>query len=289
MKSTDFDYISPHTLQEALQILEQANGEVKIISGGQSLMPILNYRLASPRLLLDLQGIPGLNHVNISPSGTTLGARVRWVDIEEHPMLRASQPLLCAAIDHVAHYQIRNRGTVGGSLSHADPAAEMPGLAVALEGVINLVGPIGNRRVNAVDFFLGQLSTCMASNEILIDIELPFWPRERAWGFSEFSRRKGDFALAGAAVWFDLDKNATASNVHIGLIGTGEKPMRLISAEAKLNGQKLAEYMIQDVAKECLRAMRFQSDIHASEEYRRALMVEMISNAFAQALHPLKD
>ncbi len=289
MKSTEFNYISPHTIEEALQILDQTDGEIKIISGGQSLMPILNYRLASPQLLLDLQGISGLNRVHISPSGTTLGARVRWVDIEEHPTLRESQPLLCAAIDHVAHYQIRNRGTVGGSLAHADPAAEMPGLAVALDGVINLLGPQGGRRINAVDFFLGQLSTALASNEILMDIEFPFWPKERAWGFSEFSRRKGDFAMAGAAVWFDFDSSGLASNVHIGLIGTGEKPMRLGTAEAKLNGQKLTENMIQDVAQECLGAMSFQSDIQASEKYRRALMVEMISKAFAQALHPLKD
>ena len=289
MKSTDFNYISPHTIEDALQILDQTEGEVKIISGGQSLMPILNYRLASPQLLMDLQGIPGLNQVNISASGTTLGARVRWVDIEAHTKLREAQPLLCAAIDHVAHYQIRNRGTVGGSLAHADPAAEMPGLAVALEGVIQLVGPKGTRRVDAHDFFLGQLSTCIASNEILMSIELPFWPKDRAWGFSEFSRRKGDFAMAGAAVWFDLDKSGAASNVHIGLIGTGEKPMRLVDAEAKLSGQRLSGHMVQDVAQECLGRMSFQSDIQASEKYRRALMVEMISKAFAQALQTLKD
>jgi carbon-monoxide dehydrogenase medium subunit len=285
MKSTDFNYISPTSLEEAIQILDQHEGEVKIISGGQSLMPILNYRLASPQLLVDLQAIPSLSQVSITPSGTTLGARVRWVDIELHQGLRDAQPLLCAAIDHVAHYQIRNRGTVGGSLAHADPAAEMPGLAVALEGVLHLQGPQGLRHVKAVDFFLGQLSTSIASNEILVAIDLPFWPHDRRWGFTEFSRRKGDFALAGAAVWFDLSASGVASNVHIGLIGTGEKPMRLVSAEAKLNNQILSETLIQNVTLDCLSAMSFQGDIHASEKYRRALMLEMISKSFAQALH----
>jgi aerobic carbon-monoxide dehydrogenase medium subunit len=287
MKSTNFDYICPSSLEEVIQILDQYQGEVKIISGGQSLMPILNYRLASPQLLVDLQGVADLNKVSISSEGTTLGARVRWVDIENHDGLRVSQPLLCAAIDHVAHYQIRNRGTVGGSLVHADPAAEMPGLAVALEGILNLHGPQGVRRVHAADFFLGQLSTSIENNEILVSIELPFWPQDRRWGFAEFSRRKGDFALAGAAVWFDLASDGHAMNVHIGLIGTGEKPMRLLSAESGLNGLTLTESMIESVVHQSLSAMSFQGDIHASEKYRRALMLEMVSKAFAQAMRPI--
>ena len=283
MKSTDFNYAVPHSLEEAIEILKLHDGEAKIIAGGQSLMPILNYRLASPQILVDLQAISGLSEIDISQSGTILGSRVRWVDIENHIALQQAQPLLCAAISHVAHYQIRNRGTVGGSLAHADPSAEMPGLAVALDASINVLGPDGQRSIDAKDFFLGQLSTSISSSEIIVSIELPFWPHERKWGFSEFARRKGDFAMAGAAVWYDLNAQGKALNVHIGLIGAGEKPIRLNQAEEKLEHQNLTPSLIEEAVLTSLASMSFQNDIHASEKYRRALMGEMIFKAFSQA------
>jgi len=289
MKSTEFNYATPNTLEEAVDILKRHEGDAKIIAGGQSLMPILNYRLASPQILVDLQAVSGLNEINISQSGTVLGARVRWVDIENHANLHHAQPLLCAAIDHVAHYQIRNRGTVGGSLAHADPSAEMPGLAVALDASITVIGPNGLRTIDAKDFFLGQLSTSITSSEIIVSIKLPSWPKERKWGFSEFSRRKGDFAMAGASVWYDLSTEGKALNVHIGLIGAGEKPIRLNQAEEKLEHKNLSPALIEEVVLACLASMNFQSDIHANEKYRRSLMGEMIAKAFSQASEILKN
>jgi aerobic carbon-monoxide dehydrogenase medium subunit len=283
MKSTEFDYAVPHSLEEAIKILQSYEGNAKIISGGQSLMPMLNYRLLSPDILVDLQAISGLNEIIVSQSGTKLGSRVRWVDIEKHSSLYLAQPLLCSAISHVAHYQIRNRGTVGGSLAHADPAAEMPGLAMVLDATIDVMGPEGIRTVQAKDFFLSQLSTSISPYEIIVSINLPFWPNDRKWGFSEFSRRKGDYAMAGAAVWYDLNSNGEAFNIHIGLIGVGEKPIRLSQAEDKLENKKLSQPLIEDVVIDCLAQISFQSDINANENYRRSLMSEMILNAFSQA------
>ena len=283
MKSTEFDYAVPHSLEEAIKILQSYEGNAKIISGGQSLMPMLNYRLLSPDILVDLQAISGLNEITVSQSGTKLGSRVRWVDIEKHSSLYLAQPLLCSAISHVAHYQIRNRGTVGGSLAHADPAAEMPGLAMVLDATIDVMGPEGIRTVQAKDFFLSQLSTSISPYEIIVKVNLPFWPNDRKWGFSEFSRRKGDYAMAGAAVWFDVNSHGEAFNIHIGLIGLGEKPIRLSQAEDKLQNKKLSHPLIEDVVIDCLAQISFQSDINANENYRRSLMSEMILNAFSQA------
>ena len=283
MKSTEFDYAVPHSLEEAIKILQSYEGNAKIISGGQSLMPMLNYRLLSPDILVDLQAISGLNEITVSQSGTTLGSRVRWVDIEKHSSLHLAQPLLCSAISHVAHYQIRNRGTVGGSLAHADPAAEMPGLAMVLDATIDVMGPEGIRTVQAKDFFLSQLSTSISPYEIIVKVNLPFWPNDRKWGFSEFSRRKGDYAMAGAAVWFDVNSHGEAFNIHIGLIGLGEKPIRLSQAEGKLENKSLSQPLIEDVVIDCLANVSFQSDINANENYRRSLMSEMILNAFSQA------
>jgi len=172
---------------------------------------------------------------------------------------------------------------VGGSVAHADPSAEMPGLAVALDASINVLGPDGQRSIDAKDFFLGQLSTSISSSEIIVSIELPFWPQERKWGFSEFARRKGDFAMAGASVWYDLNAQGKALNVHIGLIGAGEKPIRLNQAEEKLEHKNLSPSLIEEAVLASLASMSFQNDIHASEKYRRALMGEMIFKAFSQA------
>ena len=283
MKSTEFDYAVPHSLEEAIKILQNYAGNAKIISGGQSLMPMLNYRLLSPDILVDLQAISGLNEITVSQSGTTLGSRVRWVDIEKHSSLHLAQPLLCSAISHVAHYQIRNRGTVGGSLAHADPAAEMPGLAMVLDATIDVLGPEGIRTVQAKYFFLSQLSTSISPYEIIVKVNLPFWPNDIKWGFSEFSRRKGDYAMAGAAVWFDVNSHGEAFNIHIGLIGLGEKPIRLSQAEGKLENKSLSQPLIEDVVIDCLANVSFQSDINANENYRRSLMSEMFLIAFSQA------
>ena len=204
MKAPPFDYACPTTLAEAVALLA-AHPDAKALAGGQSLMPVLNFRLAAPSLLVDLRKVPDLDRIAIGADGVRLGATVRWRDIERDPRLGAAHPLLKEAVAHVAHYQIRNRGTVGGSLAHADPAAELPGIAVACDAEITAIGPKGRRTLKAADFFTGPLSTVLASDELITELRLPPWPAARRWGFMEFARRRGDFAMAGVALFYDRD------------------------------------------------------------------------------------
>src|SRR5262247_3761772 len=197
MKMPPFDYACPATLAEAIALLSTHDGDAKVLAGGQSLVPILAFRLAAPKLLVDLRKLTDLRTIKITPDGLALGAMVRWCDIESDARLCTAHPLLVAAIAHVAHYQIRNRGTVGGSIAHADPAAEMPGIALACEAEIAVMGRSGARIIKAADFFLGALTTALKADEIITEVRLPPWPKARRWGFEEFARRRGDFAMAG--------------------------------------------------------------------------------------------
>src|SRR3954453_22464417 len=243
MKLPPFDYACPTTLPEAVQLLA-SNEDAKAIAGGQSLVPMLAFRLSQPTLLVDLRKLADLRGIRISDAGVTLGAMVRWRDIEDDERLETAPPLLKAAIAHVSHYQIRNRGTVGGSIAHADPAAEMPGIAVACDAEIAVVGKSGARVIQAADFFQGALTTALTPDEIITEVRLPAWPAGRRWGFEEFARRRGDFAMAAAAVFYDQDPDGKACNAHVGAIGVGDRPLRLDAAEAVLNGQSIDEATI---------------------------------------------
>jgi CO/xanthine dehydrogenase FAD-binding subunit len=181
MKPAPFDYRAPATLREAISLLG-SNPEAAVIAGGQSLMPVLAFRLAMPNLLIDLRRIPELGYVNIGEDGVRLGALVRWRDIEDDRRLPTEHPLLCEAVGHVAHYQIRNRGTIGGSLAHADPAAELPGIAVTCEAEITLVGPDGSRTLLANEFFTGPLSTLRRADEIIVELHLEPTSEPIPWG-----------------------------------------------------------------------------------------------------------
>jgi carbon-monoxide dehydrogenase medium subunit len=283
MKPAAFEYAVPETLAEAVALLAQHEGAAKPLSGGQSLMPVLNFRLAAPTLLVDLRRITGMDRIVVGADGTSLGAKVRWRDIEKSAALAKAQPLLCAAIEHVAHYQIRNRGTVGGSLAHGDPAAEMPGLAVALDARIRIVGAAGERVVPAHEFFTGALSTVLGHDELIVEVLLPPGPATRRWGFEEFARRRGDFALAGAAVWFDTDAGGRAVNAHVGVIGLSDRPRRLAAVEAVLNGNVVDSASIAAAAAAASAEVDPLNDIHASEQYRRALATTMVERALASA------
>jgi aerobic carbon-monoxide dehydrogenase medium subunit len=267
MKLPPFDYACPATLPEAVQLLASRD-DAKAIAGGQSLVPMLAFRLAQPTLLVDLR---------------KLGAMVRWRDIEDDARLDAAHPLLKAAIAHVAHYQIRNRGTVGGSIAHADPAAEMPGIAITCDAEIAVVGKSGTRVYQAADFFQGALTTALAPDEIIVEVRLPLWPKGRRWGFQEFARRRGDFAMAAAAVFYDQDARGRACNAHVGAIGVGDRPLRLDAVESVINGQSIDEATIARAEAAASAAVDPQDDIHASAAYRRALVGTMVERALISA------
>ena len=283
MKLPQFEYSCPEKLADAVALLSAHGGEAKVLAGGQSLVPILAFRLAAPSLIVDLRKLDELRRIGIATDGITLGAMVRWRDILDNAELRMAHPLLAAAIGHVAHYQIRNRGTVGGSLAHADPAAELPCIAVTCEAEIGLVGASGARTLAAADFFRGPLVTALRPDELIRDIRLPPWPPQRRFGFAEFARRSGDFALAGAAVFYDPDGDGKARNAHVGAIGAADRPVRLESAEDALNGHAVDEQTIAAVAAAASAAADPPDDIHASGAYRRVLLGTMVERALKSA------
>jgi carbon-monoxide dehydrogenase medium subunit len=282
MKMPPFEYACPGTVAEAVQLLA-SNDDAKALAGGQSLVPMLAFRLAQPSLLVDLRKLTELRQIKISEAGVSLGAMVRWRDIEDDARLASAQPLLKAAISHVAHYQIRNRGTVGGSIAHADPAAEMPGIAVACDAEIVAVGSAGSRIIKPGEFFQGPLMTALAADEIILEIRLPAWPAGRRWGFQEFARRRGDFALAAAAVFYDQDAEGRARNAHIGVIGVADRPLRLPAAEAELNGKAVDEAAIAKAEAAASASVDPDDDIHASGAYRKALVGTMVERALKAA------
>ena len=190
-----------------------------------------------------------------------------------------AHPLLREAVAHVAHYQIRNRGTVGGSLAHADPAAELPGVAVTCEGEITLAGSAGSRTVAADEFFTGPLSTLRQPDEIITELHLPYWPSHRRWAFRKFARREGDFALAGILLFYDKDDGGAVGNAHVGVIGACHRPHRLREVEALLNGRVLEERLIRRAAAAAAEEVDPPDDLHADAAYRRGLVATLVERA----------
>jgi len=283
MKLPSFDYACPATIGEAVALLAAHGGEAKPIAGGQSLVPMLAFRLAAPTLLVDLRQLGELRGIKITAAGVTLGAMVRWRDILNEPRLRQAHPLLVAAVEHIAHYQIRNRGTVGGSLAHADPAAELPGIAITCDAEIVALGGAGAREIVAGDFFRAALVTALRPDEIITEIRFPPWSRQRRYGFREFARRRGDFALAGAAVTFD-DAEGKFRNVRVGAIGIADRPIRLTAAERTLEGQAIGDAVVAGCAAAAAAAVDPADDIHASRAYRKTLIGVMVERALRDAV-----
>jgi aerobic carbon-monoxide dehydrogenase medium subunit len=283
MKLPAFEYACPATLAEAVALLAAGDGDAKVLAGGQSLVPMMAFRVASPSLLVDLRKLADLRRIEITGDGVRLGAMARWRDIEDDARLDTAHPLLRAAVAEVAHYQIRNRGTVGGSIAHADPAAEMPGIAVTCDAAIAVLGRAGPRVVNAADFFIAPLITALAADEIIVEIRLPAWPAQRRWAFKEFARRRGDFAMAGTALFYDMDAGGKAYNAHVGAIGIGDRPQRLAAAEAAINGHAVDIVTSERAGAAASAAVTPQSDIHASAAYRKALLGTLVERALQSA------
>ena len=283
MKLPPFEYACPATLNEAVALLASHDGEAKALAGGQSLMPMMAFRMARPTLLVDLRKLKDLRQIRIGSDGVRLGALARWRDILDDKRLDTAHPLLKAAVSHVAHYQIRNRGTVGGSIAHADPAAEMPGICQTCDAVITAVGKGGMRTIKAADFFQGALTTALEPDEIITEIHLPAWPAARRHGFQEFARRRGDFAMAGVALYYDVE-NGKAANAHIGVFGVGDRQRRLPKAEAALTGKAVDEALAVKVGEAAAAEVEPQEDIHASAAYRRALTGTLTERALKAAM-----
>jgi carbon-monoxide dehydrogenase medium subunit len=278
MKMPAFDYVAPQTLREVMDILTRRRGEARVLAGGQSLLPLLAFRMAAPSILVDLRRIPALDRISISADAIEIGAKVRWCDIEESKPLRAAHPLLVTAVDHVAHYPIRSRGTVGGSLAHADFAAELPGIAVACDAEIVATSSRGTRRMRAGEFFQSPLTTTLDEDEVITTLVLPAWPPHRRWGFQEFSRQRGGFPLAGVAVHYD-EVGGMASNAHLTVIAANSRLERLGAAEQALNGHSVSGEVIESAAQAAAAAIEAVSDTEGSADYRRALVRTLTERA----------
>ena len=282
MKLPPFEYACPTTVSEAVALLASHDGDAKPLAGGQSLVPMLAFRVASPSLLVDLRKLAELKQIKIADDGVTLGAMVRWRQILDDVRLRTAHPLLVAAVEHVAHYQIRNRGTVGGSIAHADPAAEMPGIVTTCAAKITVVGKSGTRVIDAGNFFQGPLMTALNGDEIITEIRLPAWPAKRRFGFQEFARRRGDFALAAAMLFYDED-GGKVKDAHVGAIGIADRPLRLSAVEQVLNGNAIDEATIAKAEAAASASVDPDDDIHASGAYRKALVGVMVERALRSA------
>jgi aerobic carbon-monoxide dehydrogenase medium subunit len=282
MKLPPFEYACPTTISEAVALLGSRDGDAKALAGGQSLVPMLAFRVVSPALLVDLRKLSELRQIKIADDGVTLGAMVRCRDILDDARLRTAHPLLVAAVGHVAHYQIRNRGTVGGGIAHADPAAELPGIVVTCEAQIAAVGKAGRRTIAAADFFRGPLTTALKADEIITEIHLPAWPVDRRFGFAEFARRRVDFALAAAALFYDED-GGKVRNAHVGAIGIADRPLRLAEVEDALNGNAINDATIAKAEQAASAAVDPPDDIHASGAYRKTLIGVMVERALRGA------
>ena len=282
MKPAAFNYIAPNSLEAAVDAIAAANGDGKVLAGGQSLMPLLNFRMTRPTVVVDLMHIPGMSFIELRGNAVAIGAMTRHADLEFSDLVAQKLPVMAAAMRHVAHLAIRNKGTIGGSLSHADPAAELPMLAVFYGATIRVQGSSGRRHIAAEDFFVSALTNCLDPDEIVFEIDFPVLASHAGWGFEEVARRFGDFALACIAVSFDVldDKIADA---RVAVMGVADTPRRLREAEQALKGARRgpeAAARFAEVVRSCLSP---PSDIHVSAEYRKNLIGALAERAFTTA------
>jgi len=283
MKPPPFEYAAPSTVEEAVALLAKHDGEAKVLAGGQSLMPLLNMRFARPAALVDLRRVAGLGEVREEGGALVIGAMVTKRAVERSALVESRQPLLHAATRWIAHPQIRNRGTIGGSMAQADPAAEYPAVALALDMEFDVAGPGGTRRVPAADFFVTYLTTALEENEVLTAVRVPAFPAGTGWSIQEVARRHGDFAMVGAVAALRVEGGRVA-NPRVVLFGVGPTPLRASSAEQALAGNAPSEDSFAAAGAAVAAAIEEPlSDVHASGEYRRHLADVLTRRALAEA------
>ena len=284
MKPAPFKYYDPDTIDEVIALLNQYGDEAKLLAGGQSLGPVLNMRLSSPEVIIDLNRVDTLRYIEPANGLLRLGAMTLESTLEDDATFSQRQPLIAAVIPYIGHRAIRNRGTVGGSLVHADPAAEWPMLAVMLDAEIELEGQSsGKRRLKAEDFYVDFLTTAVNDDELVTAVHLPEWPTDASYSFIEFSRRHGDFAIAGIGVQLQVDRDNRCQDVKIGLLGVHPIPCRARQAEIMLSGQLLSDQLLIAAAQQATVGIDPGSDIHASATYRHDLTIVLAERALQQA------
>ena len=283
MKPPPFDYHCPETLDDALALLAEHGEAAKVLAGGQSLVPMLNLRLLHPEVLVDINRLPGLGHVHTEDGQLRIGALARHKAVHDSAEVREACPLMAAAYAHVAHGPIRNRGTLCGNLCHADPASEMPAVALVCDAEFVLRSAAGARTVGAAAFFTGALSTAIRPDELLVEIRVMQSPARQGWSFQEVSARKGDFAYVAVGATVELDGGACRA-VRLGCAGVGDGPHRARAAEDALEGAAPTEDALRRAAEIAAQGIDPGEDYHADADYRRDLVRSLTRRTLAEAL-----
>ncbi len=283
MKPPKFSYHAPLLLDEVVQLLVRYQGNARLLAGGQSLVPMLNFRLLSPQALIDLRKLPGLSDITLAQDTLCIGAMTRQRALEDAPLVAQHLPLLRAALGWVGHLPTRSRGTIGGSLAHADPSAELPMSLLALDGEVVAHGPTGQRRIAAVDLFQSLFSTALQPDEVLCQIRIPVMRPGAGWAVEEYSRRRGDFAIVAVAVVLE-GKSVQCSKARIAVAGVGGCALRLPSVEQYLQQHGLSEPALAQAAQLAAAAVQPLSDPVASADYRRHLTGSLLQRALQQAV-----
>jgi CO/xanthine dehydrogenase FAD-binding subunit len=283
VKPPVFDYLVPDSVDEAVKLLGELGDSAKVLAGGQSLVPLLNFRLVRPQHLVDLNGLEDLAGIRQDDGHLVIGAMTRQRAVETSALVRERCPLLAEAVPQIGHAQIRNRGTIGGSLAHADPAAELPAVLAALGGELVVRGARGQRVLTATQFFIGYLTTALAPHELLVEIRLPVVAPRTGTAFLEVSRRHGDFALVGVAATLTLDPSGLCTASAIALTGVGPIPVVASEAARVLVGAKPTPDLLEDVRRRVSTTLNPDSDLHASSDYRRHVGGVLAKRALALA------
>ncbi len=283
MKPPRFDYLAPRSLDEALGILAQHGDQAKVLAGGQSLVPLLNFRLVRPAYLVDLNDVAGLAGIRGDDGHLAIGAMTRQRAVETSALVRERCPLLAEAMPQIGHVQIRNRGTLGGSLAHADPAAELPAVVAALGGDLVLRSARGQRALTSEAFFVAYLTTAAEPDELLVEARLPVTPPRTGSAFMEVSRRHGDFALVGVAATVTVDQAGVCTAAAVALTGVGPTPVVAREAARALVGVKPTSATCEEVARRVAAHVEPDSDLHASSDYRKHLAGVLTRRALERA------
>jgi aerobic carbon-monoxide dehydrogenase medium subunit len=282
MKPAPFDYERPATLAAALALLKNDSGTSRVIAGGQSLVPMMNFRIVRPDRLIDINRISELDYHRIEGSDLVIGALCRHAALKESDLVKQACPMMQAAYEWVAHGPVRNRGTLCGNLCHADPASEMPAVVLAADAVMVLRSSETKRSVPAGQFFVGQYETATSDNEILVEVRIPVARENQGWGFHEVNVRKGDFAIVAAAATLQVAA-AKVQAVSIALAGVGSHAIRLRASEKALIGRNADDAAFREASAACAVAIDPNSDIHGSAQYRRDLAKTLIYRALCDA------
>jgi CO/xanthine dehydrogenase FAD-binding subunit len=289
MKPPPFEYDDPGSVTDTLALLAEHGDEAKVLAGGQSLVPLMNFRLARPERLIDVNGVDELDYLRLDGGTLRIGAITRQAALERSPEVVERVPLLREAVRLVGHVQIRNRGTVGGSIAHADPAAELPVAFAALDARFRARSSRGERELGSEDLFVTHLTTTLAADELLTEIEVPLPPPRTGAAFVEFARRHGDFALGGAAVLVTLGSDGTCERASIALLAAAPTPLRRPEVERWLSGVRIDERTAAEAAERSVVDVNPTGDIHGGAEYRRGLVQAMVRRALLQAAERAKE